>query len=274
MYVTNRVGEIKAMNDNDFKAFINDESWELNKKTIEAMMEKELEKDIQEINVDFVDACMNYLAGYSIVNTPEGKGKVINKKKKKRIKFSRIIIAAILVVCSISIGMTVYAKANDMRISDIFVDIFDNKAVIKYSDKDLLQKYSNNLNGNKLYDALEAEGIENIMLPFDLYYTPYKIIEKEVDENTKTVVIEFENNSQLKLKEFEQETNIKNLEIEGTFIASKQIRIHDTDIYLFESQNNNAKQTFISYQIEMTQYLIVIDDDITAAEEFVTKNRI
>ena len=167
-----------------------------------------------------------------------------------------------------------YAKANDMRISDIFVDIFDNKAVIKYSDKDLLQKYSNNLNGNKLYDALEAEGIENIMLPFDLYYTPYKIIEKEVDENTKTVVIKFENNSQLKLKEFEQETNIKNLEIEGTFIASKQIRIQDTDIYLFESQNNNAKQTFISYQIEMTQYLIVIDDDITAAEEFVTKNRI
>lgn len=53
------------MNDNDFKAFINDESWELNKKTIEAMMEKELEKDVQEINVDFVDACMNYLAGYS-----------------------------------------------------------------------------------------------------------------------------------------------------------------------------------------------------------------
>lgn len=274
MCVTNRVGEIKAMNDNDFKAFINDESWELNKKTIEAMMEKELEKDVQEINVDFVDACMNYLAGYSIVNTPQGKGKVINKNKKKRIKFSRIIIAAILVVCSISIGMTVYAKANDMRISDIFVDIFDNKAVIKYSDKDLLQKYSNNLNGNKLYDALEAEGIENIMLPFDLYYTPYKIIENEVDENTKTVVIEFENNSQLKLKEFEQETNIKNLEIEGTFKASKQIRIQDTDIYLFESQNNNAKQTFISYQIEMTQYLIVMDDDITAAEEFVTKNRI
>ena len=28
MCVTNRVGEIKAMNDNDFKAFINDESWE------------------------------------------------------------------------------------------------------------------------------------------------------------------------------------------------------------------------------------------------------
>lgn len=112
------------MNDKDFKAFINDQSWELNKKTIEAMMEKELEKDVQEINVDFVDACMNYLAGYSIVNTPQEKGKVINKNKKKRIKFSRIIIAAILVVCSISIGMTVYAKANDMRISDIFVDIF------------------------------------------------------------------------------------------------------------------------------------------------------
>ena len=99
------------MNDNDFKAFINDESWELNKKTIEAMMEKELEKDVQEINVDFVDACMNYLAGYSIVNTPQGKGKVINKNKKKRIKFSRIIIAAILVVCSISIKNSIFRNS-------------------------------------------------------------------------------------------------------------------------------------------------------------------
>lgn len=273
MYVTNRVGEIKVMNNNDFKAFIDDESWEINKETIEVMMEKELEKEVQEINIDFVDACMNYLAGCSIVNTPKGKGKVINKKKKKRIKFSRIIIAAIIVIFSISIGMTVYAKANDMHISDVFVNIFDNKAVIKYSDKDLLQKYSNNLNGNKLYDELEAEGIENIMLPFDLYYTPYKIIAKKFDENTKIVVVEFENNIQMKLKEFEQETNIKNLEIEGTFISSKQIRINNTDIYLFESQNNNINQTFISYQIEMTQYLIVIDDDITVAEEFVTKNR-
>lgn len=274
MYVTNRVGEIKIMNNNDFKAFIDDESWEINKETIEVMMEKELEKEVQEINIDFVDACMNYLDGYSIVNTPKGKGKVINKKKKKRIKFSRIIIAAIIVVFSISIGMTtVYAKVNDMHISDVFVNIFDNKAVIKYSDKDLLQKYSNNLNGNKLYDELEAEGIENIMLPFDLYYTSYKIIAKEFDENTKIVVVEFENNIQMKLKEFEQETNIKNLEIEGTFISSKQIRINNTDIYLFESQNNNIKQTLVSYQIEMTQYLIVIDDDITVAEEFVTKNR-
>jgi hypothetical protein len=61
------------MNNNDFKAFIEDESWEINKKTIEVMMEKELEKEVQEINIDFVDACMNYLAGYSIVDTPKEK---------------------------------------------------------------------------------------------------------------------------------------------------------------------------------------------------------
>lgn len=273
MYVTNRIGEMKTMNNNDLKAFINDESWEINKETIEAMMEKELEKEVQEINMDFVDACMNYLTRYSIVNTPKGKVKVINGEKKKRIKFSRIMIAAIIVVFSISISMTVYAKANDMHISDVFVNIFGNKAVIKYSDKDLLQKYSNNLNGNELYDELEAEGIGNIMLPFDLYYTPYKIIAKEFDEISKTVVVEFENNIQVKLKEFKQETNIKDLEIEGTFISSKQIRINNTDIYLFESQNNNIMQTLISYQIEMTQYLIVIADDIASAEEFVMKNR-
>lgn len=273
MYVTNRVGGITAVKNNDLKAFIKTESWEINKETIEMMMEKELEKDIQEINIDFVDACMNYLTGYSIGKTPKEKGEVIKKRKKMRIKFSRIMIAAIIVVFSFSIGITVYAKANDMHISDVFVNIFDDRAVIKYSDKDLLEKYSNNLDGNKLYNELEAEGIENIMLPFDLYNTPYKIAMKEFDENAKVVVVEFENNVQVKLKEFEQETNIKNLEIAGTFVSSKQIKVNNIDIYLFEKKNNNTNQTLISYQIELTQYLITVDGDIIAAEKFVTKNR-
>lgn len=75
---------MKIMNDNDFKAFIADNSWELNKKTIEDMMEKELKKEPEDIDLDFVDACMNCLTGYGNEEASNSKGKVIKGKRYTR----------------------------------------------------------------------------------------------------------------------------------------------------------------------------------------------
>ena len=231
------------MTNKDLEKFLNDNSWEFNKKTIEQMLEKELQKEPESINLDFVDSCMNYLTGYSGEKAPEQKGKVIKSKHIKRIRFSKILIAAVIVILSVSVGMTAYAKANDLQIADIFVSIFENKAVIKYSDKELIEQYSNNLNGNMLY-------------------------------NDKTFEIAFENNTKLKIIDYSKENNIQDLEIEGTFISSKKININKIDIYLFECQVANNSETLVSYQIDKTQYLIVIKEDILTAEQFVLKNRI
>ncbi len=65
------------MKEIDFKKFLDDKSWDYNKNTIEQMMEKELEKEPEEINMEFVDACMNYLTGYSNNDAPKEKDKVI-----------------------------------------------------------------------------------------------------------------------------------------------------------------------------------------------------
>ncbi len=261
------------MTNKDLEKFLNDNSWEFNKNTIEQMMEKELEKEPENINLDFVDSCMYYLTRYSEEKTPIQKGKVIKRKHTKRINFSRILIAASIVILSVSVGMTAYAKVNDIQITDIFVSIFDNKAVVKYSDKELIEKYSNNLNGNSLYNELEANGIENIMLPFDLYNTDYEFISNNFTDTEKMFIIAFENNIEVKISEYKQENNIQDLEIEGTFISSKKVKINNIDIYLFERQNDNRSETLVSYQIEKTQYLIVIEEDIITAEKFVLKNR-
>lgn len=264
---------MKIMNDNDFKAFIADNSWELNKKTIEDMMEKELKKEPEDIDLDFVDACLNCLTGYGNEETSNSKGKVIKGKRYTRIKLTKVIIAAVIVVLSVSVGITAYAKANDMQISDIFVSIFENKVIIRYSDKELLERYSNNLDGNPLYNQLEENGIENIMLPFDLYYMDYEIVSNDSSAGEQTLVINFEDNTEVKIIEYKEETNIQNLEINGTFTSSKKININNTDIYLFERQNTDSVETLVSYQIDKTQYLIVVNNDILSAENFVTKNR-
>lgn len=262
------------MTNKDLEKFLNDNSWEFNKKTIEQMLEKELQKEPESINLDFVDSCMNYLTGYSGEKAPEQKGKVIKSKHIKRIRFSKILIAAVIVILSVSVGMTAYAKVNDLQIADIFVSIFENKAVIKYSDKELIEQYSNNLNGNMLYNDLEAKGIENIMLPFDLYSTDYEFISNNTTDTERTFEIAFENNTKLKIIDYSKENNIQDLEIEGTFISSKKININKIDIYLFECQVANNSETLVSYQIDKTQYLIVIKEDILTAEQFVLKNRI
>lgn len=261
------------MNDNDFKAFIADNSWESNKKTIEDMMEKELKKDPEDINLDFVDACMNCLTGYGSEEVSNSKGKVIKGKRYTRIKFTRVIIAAVIVVLTVSVGITAYAKANDMQISDVFVSMFENKVIIRYSDKELLERYSNNLDGNPLYNQLEENGIKNIMLPFDLYYMDYKIAVNDSSPVEQTLVINFEDNTQVKIKEYKEEKNIQNLEINGTFTSSKKININNIDIYLFERQNTDNVETLVSYQIDKTQYLIIVNKDILSAENFVVKNR-
>lgn len=138
----------------------------------------------------------------------------------------------------------------------------------------MIEKYSNNLDGNPIYNILEQKGIENIMLPFDLYNTDFKFISEDSDEIKNTFVIAFENNKKAKISQYKQEKNIQDLEIEGTFVSSRKISINDIDIYLFERQNNNDTETVVSYQIDKTQYLIVIDEDIETSEKFVLKNRL
>ncbi len=262
------------MKNSELKKFLNDEFWDLNKETVENLLDKELEKEPEEINTDFIDACMNYLTEYSNDKAYEQKGKVIKNKHSKRIVFRKLIIAAVIILLSISVGMTAYAEVNNMQISDIFVSIFANKAVIKYTDKELLEKYSNHLNGNPLYNELESNGVENIMLPFDLYNMDYNITMNDFSHNARTLIIGFENSIEVKLKDYKKKSDIRDLEINGTFIATKQININDIDIYLFERQCENGSETLITYQIEKTQYLIVIKEDITLAERFVAKNRL
>ncbi len=264
------------MDKNNLKKFLDDKSWNYDKKTIEQMMEKELEKEPEDINMEFVDACMNYLTGYSENTTPV-KDKVINENKTKirRIRFSRIMIAAIIMLISISIGVTAYAVANEMKISDVIVSIFSDYANIKYSNKndeksDILSPYKS----TKIYKELEAGGIDNIVLPHDLYDATYENLEWHNDftENSVGFVPKLDENVfSVLIITYTDKKWVQNPDIQGEFTSSKKIEVNGIDIYLFERDGDNVKKvtTTISYQIGLTQYYIDCPYDIETAEEFI-----
>lgn len=94
------------MNENDFKKFLEDSSWDYDKKTIEQMMESELQKEPEDINTEFIDACIEHLTSYSENAAPK-KDKVIDKKKltHKRISFRKIlVVAAIAAVLMVTVN--------------------------------------------------------------------------------------------------------------------------------------------------------------------------
>lgn len=262
------------MKEIDFKKFLDDQSWDYNKNTIEKMMEKELEKEPEDIDMEFVDACMLYLTTSTEQETPNGKDKVVTKRK--RIKFSRILIAAVIVVLCLSIGFTAYAKVNFTSISDTFVQMFSDHATIDYSDKNTTNDETTTVyNESNLYKELQQGGIENIVLPRELYSATYEDIEwtNDFTENSANFIAEIDNEKfGVTIETFSEAKWIQNPDIMGEFTASKKVEVNGVDVYLFERNGSNSKKvvTFISYQVGLTQYFIDCHYTIEQTEQFIT----
>lgn len=259
------------MTDYEFKKFLEDNSWDYDKKTIEQMLEKELEKEPEDINMEFVDACILYLTGSTKQETPVKKDKVV--ANRKRIKLSRILIAAVIVVLCLSVGLTAYAKVNFMSISDIFVQMFSDHATINYSDKNTAEE-TTSIQESNLYNELKNGGIENIVLPEELYSAKYKDIEWTNDFTSYYANIDFlDSKITMSIETFTDEKWITNPDIQGKFTASKKVNVNGIDVYLFEQNGNKSKKvsTSISYQVGLTQYFIYYCPyNIEQAEQFIT----
>lgn len=267
MNVTKKIGGIK-MTEYEFKKFIEDNSWDYSKKTIEQLMEKELEKEPEEINMEFVDACMYYLTGITENENADKKEQVV---KRKRIKFSRILVAAVIVAIALSIGANAYSKVNNIRISDVFVKVFPDYATIDYSNKNTAGG-TTSVHDSDLYNELKNGGIENIVLPKELYSAKYKNIEWQNDFTSNYANIDFlDSKITMDIETFTDEKWITNPDIQGEFTDGKKIEVNGIDVYLFERNGNCSKKvnTSISYQVGLTQYFIDCHYNIEQAEQFI-----
>lgn len=260
------------MNENEFVKFLNDNSWKTDKKTVEQLLDLELEKRPEDINMEFVDACIDYLTEQADNEKNHlEKDRVVTKQKRKTVKLNRILIAAIITALCVGSAITAYAKVNDISITDAIVNVFSDYATIDYSNKNTGdERLPAVYNESELYKELQNGGIENIVLPRELYSMEYEKIEWTVDFTEKAAFVLFDDQkTSMLIHTFNDEKWVTDIDIQGEFTNCKKVTVNGIDMYLFERNGDKSQKvnTSISYQIGLTQYDIQCSYSIEQAEE-------
>lgn len=277
------------MTDENFIKFLKDDSWKLSPQEVEQLMNEELEKDAKEINVDFVDACLNYLTGGKPAKTKPDREladriikensisknkssvniEVMKKPKQKRFRLNPLLIAAIIAVLLSAAGVTACA-AYVPSFKDAVVNFFADHASINYSAKNTVGKSASPTNETKLYKELKDGGIKNIVLPSELFKMKHTKLNWQNDDFQKSVnFISNDKNISVTIKTFTDKKWIMNTDIQGNFTTADKVNINGTDVYLFEQNGKDEKNatTSVSYQIGLTQYFIQCNYNIQKAKE-------
>lgn len=221
---------------------------------IEQMMDEELEKDVSEMDTDFIDLCANILCRA----IDENKEEELNSspKNNKRIKFRLAKIASIVAVFSIIFGtaVTVSAKYLNNDTSDKIVMFCEDHFSIDLGNVDTdADKHSD---GNiDLIADLKEKGFDDVILPsafFEDDYT-YTIDVNETDDYTKAL-IDLKNNNEiigLTITASKNDNIIfnKDINITATHNSAKQLKLNGMDIFVFGNKDSSII-TYVDVNIE------------------------
>lgn len=156
------------MNKDTLLAALKSESMLLTAEEIEGIMNEELEKSPEEMDTQLIDLCADVLdkAYFAAEESTVPQEDIQNHKKQKRIKISKVILAAAIIVISLSIAVPVSARFFHKEADDNIVE-YDNENnwfqdnllngkhdAIKHSDPN-----------NDLIKELKDKGLDDIILP-------------------------------------------------------------------------------------------------------------
>lgn len=243
------------------KKMIASDFTDLSTEEIKALIQKEVDKEPDEIDTDYIDLCFELL---SIKNS---------KQKASKVKFTKptkvLLAAAVLMVVFIS-TITVSAQFN-LNIPQKIAQLINGNAEIDYD----LENADTTANG---YALLESDLAKQLV---DYGITPVTFPEEIVKESCTTTEIKMVMNEDvLKIVDidFEYNTIIGNLYIQQTsqntesagvntvmdVKSGQMIKVNGMDVLIFE-QENNCK---IKYKNNLTTYDISLDCDLETAIKF------
>lgn len=235
--------ELKTMNKDILYEILSSKSEKLSAQDIEGILNEELEKDQNEMDTDLVDLCIDALDEIS------KKQKTV---KKKRIRFSKLIAAAIILVLLVIVSIPAGAKYLNMDVPQGVISFYD-------------EYFSINLHKTMSYDELKDDlinyNVDNLVLPSDIstddtvFYKP----EQTNIDLINSIEISFENrdtsgyitlcicsdsNDPFELKK-----------IPKTSTEFEYFNINETEILVFY----NGTNSFIHYSLNETEYNIVLN---------------
>ncbi len=236
---------------------------------IKQLIQKESQKNYEDINTDFIDLCFDVLS-------IKQDGKPLNiknvNKKVNNIKVKKILLVAAVFMLFIATTLTVSASVFHFNIpkeisswikgdakTDINLKLADTTADgYLLIDSDLINK-------------LETQGLSPITLPEELIKENSNIIRTDNTTTDKTistnVEIEFNYNNDYGLLSISQ--YVENFEWTGEMsdhnvLSAEMIKVNGMDVLIFESENSCT----IRYKDNFTTYEIYLETDYETAKSF------
>lgn len=231
---------------------------DLSTEEIKALIQKEVDKEPDEIDTDYIDLCFELL---SIKNNST------NKRKIKLTKSAKVLLAAAVLMVVFISTITVSAQFN-LNIPEKIVQLINGNAEIDYN----LENADTTANGYALLDTdlakqLADYGITPVTLPEEMTKENCKVIQIEdvsVDETWKIISVDFYYNNQkgwLRVEQMSEELETAGVSTVMDIKSGQMININGMDILLFE-QEGSCK---IKYKDNLTTYDISLDCDLETA---------
>lgn len=244
------------MNSKDIIQFLKSEPLSFTYEEIEQMMDEELSKAPEEMDTDFVDLCANVLN--------KAISESIEKEciKHKRVKITKFLVCAVIIVVAIGIVVPVSAKYINNDTSDKIVKFYEDHFSVDLrngttdSDKHLDDD-------NELVGKLKDGGFDNIILPSALLndYT-YTVNIAESDSFLSALISFDALDSDIRISA--AISNYKNncigtlldkeYSVSEKYDSVKQLTINGMDIFVFGNKEYSNityvdKDTFYDFQL-------------------------
>lgn len=256
------------MNKKELLEMINSKLIYLSESEIKALINKELEKNAEEIDMDYIDLCYELLA----IKRTSHHEKTIKLANRKKIKPLRILIAAVIITLLVLTTVTVSAHVFDFAIPNYIAQLIEGNAQIDTNLKNAdttADSYA--LTDSDLAQKLAEYGISSVTFPEEMIKEDCSIISIEnitADESIqKDIYVRF------KYYGFEGSLSVSQTSGDYEWVgeetvidvkSAEMLQANGMDILVFE-QDGNCNIIYMDY---LTKYNISIECDMDTAMDF------
>ena len=250
---------------NELLKMINSELLDLSEKEIITLINNELNKDTNKIDMDYVDMCYELLEFKR--NNKHNSLPMLKSKKLAKIS----LIAAIIVVVTIS-TLTVSAQIFNFNIPQKIASLINGNAEIDMSF-DFVNTYAEtyDLTNSKLAEDLEKNNIAPITFPNKMTESSCIISNISYSSNENNIssdaTVEFKYKNfygNMIVRQYNDDYVFEGSITEMDVISGQMINSNGMDVLILERDDSCS----IIYRDNKTEYIIYLESNISTAMEF------
>ena len=239
------------MNTKNLKEILTEKSVSFTKEELQKILDEELEKGEDEMDVELIDQCLELLDNSSEKDSKE--------KRKRKIKTKKILLIAAIIAVLLCIAVPVGAK---------FVSVDASGDVVEYNgDSYKIDMSKDKLNSITDINSLTQQiNIEKIALPASLLvgnYTLSDINEDTIDNLLNTINFTFKTDKLsgiIYINEYQNGADYENyigkFSVPDNYQYFKQLKINSFDVLVYSDDVNSV----IYYYCDNCEYRILLPD--------------